>query len=48
MRPGLRLPVSGNEHVWHLYVVRLSDRDDVLRRLRAEGVGASVHYPTPT
>jgi dTDP-4-amino-4,6-dideoxygalactose transaminase len=47
--PGLRLPVTlpGNEHVWHLYVVRLSDRDDVLRRLRAEGVGASVHYPTP-
>ena len=47
--PGLRLPVTlpGNEHVWHLYVVRVSDRDDVLRRLRAEGIGASVHYPTP-
>jgi dTDP-4-amino-4,6-dideoxygalactose transaminase len=46
---GLRLPVTlpGNEHVWHLYVVRVGDRDDMLRRLRDEGVGASVHYPTP-
>jgi dTDP-4-amino-4,6-dideoxygalactose transaminase len=33
--------------VWHLYVVRVSDRDEVLRRARAQGIGASVHYPTP-
>jgi dTDP-4-amino-4,6-dideoxygalactose transaminase len=47
--PGLRLPVTlpGNEHVWHLYVVRVRGRDEVLRRLQVEGVGASVHYPTP-
>jgi dTDP-4-amino-4,6-dideoxygalactose transaminase len=47
--PGLRLPVTlpGNEHVWHLYVVRVGDRDDVLRRVREHGVGASVHYPVP-
>ncbi len=47
--PGLRLPVTlpGNVHVWHLYVVRVPDRDEVLRRARAHGVGASVHYPTP-
>ena len=47
--PGLRLPetLPGNEHVWHLYVVRVSDRDEVLRHARAQGVGASVHYPTP-
>ena len=47
--PGLRLPVTlpGNEHVWHLYVVRVSDRDEVLRQARAQGIGASVHYPTP-
>jgi dTDP-4-amino-4,6-dideoxygalactose transaminase len=47
--PGLRLPVTlpGNEHVWHLYVVRVDRRDEVLRRARAEGVGLSVHYPTP-
>jgi dTDP-4-amino-4,6-dideoxygalactose transaminase len=47
--PGLRLPATlpGNEPVWHLYVVRVADRDEVLCRLRADGVGASVHYPTP-
>jgi dTDP-4-amino-4,6-dideoxygalactose transaminase len=47
--PGLRLPatLTGNEHVWHLYVVRVNDRDEVLRRTQAEGVGAGVHYPVP-
>lgn len=37
----------GNEHVWHLYVVRVPRRDDVLRRLQAAGIGAGVHYPVP-
>ncbi|MDR6862593.1 DegT/DnrJ/EryC1/StrS family aminotransferase [Phycicoccus sp. 3266] len=46
---GVRLPttLAGNEHVWHLYVVRVDRRDDVLRHLQEEGVGAGVHYPTP-
>jgi dTDP-4-amino-4,6-dideoxygalactose transaminase len=47
--PGVTLPVTlpGNEHVWHLYVVRVPERDEVLRLLQAEGVGAAVHYPVP-
>lgn len=48
--PGLRLPVTlaGNEHAWHLYVVRVEGRRDaVLGRMRDQGVGASVHYPVP-
>ena len=46
---GVRLPVTlpGNEHVWHLYVVRVPQRDAVLRHLQDEGVGAAVHYPVP-
>jgi dTDP-4-amino-4,6-dideoxygalactose transaminase len=46
---GLRLPgiLPGNEHVYHLYVVRLPRRDDVLERLQAAGIGAGIHYPTP-
>lgn len=40
--------LPGNEHVWHLYVVRVPRRDEVLRSLRAAGIGAGVHYPTPT
>ena len=35
----------GNEHVWHLFPVRVPDRDVVLERLTAAGVGAGVHYP---
>ncbi|HSK62752.1 MAG TPA: DegT/DnrJ/EryC1/StrS family aminotransferase [Pyrinomonadaceae bacterium] len=34
-------------HVFHLYVVRSNDRDDLLARLRANHVGAMVHYPAP-
>ncbi len=47
--PGLRLPrtLEGNEHVWHLYVVRVPERDAVLQALRDRGVGAAVHYPVP-
>lgn len=47
--PGLGLPstLAGNEHVWHLYVVRVPRRDEVLASLRASGIGAGVHYPLP-
>ncbi|MGN6577863.1 MAG: DegT/DnrJ/EryC1/StrS family aminotransferase [Nocardioides sp.] len=47
--PGLVLPTSapGNEDVWHLYVIRVDNRDEVLRHLNDAGVGAGIHYPTP-
>jgi dTDP-4-amino-4,6-dideoxygalactose transaminase len=47
--PGVRVPVSapGNEDVWHLYVVRVEDRDRVLAELGTAGIGAGIHYPTP-
>ena len=34
-------------HVFHLYVVRSEERDELLARLRAEGIGALIHYPVP-
>jgi dTDP-4-amino-4,6-dideoxygalactose transaminase len=34
-------------HVFHLYVVRSEERDDLVERLRANGVGAMIHYPVP-
>ncbi len=42
------LPVvdEGNVHVWHLYVVRVPERDRVLERLHAEQIFAGIHYPT--
>lgn len=47
--PGVRVPTSapGNDDVWHLYVVRLGERDRVLAELDTAGIGAGIHYPTP-
>ncbi len=39
--------LAGNEHVYHLYVVRVPERDAVVARLNAEGIGAGIHYPVP-
>jgi dTDP-4-amino-4,6-dideoxygalactose transaminase len=43
--------LDGNEHVWHLYVIRIPGgrvrRDAVLARLHEAGVGAGIHYPYP-
>ena len=38
---------EGNEHVFHLYVVRVPERDVVVANLNAAGVGAGIHYPRP-
>jgi len=37
----------GNEHVWHLYTVRVAERDRVLAELNEAGIGAGIHYPVP-
>jgi dTDP-4-amino-4,6-dideoxygalactose transaminase len=39
--------LDGNEHVWHLYVIRVPERDRVLKEMQAEGIGAGIHYPHP-
>ncbi|MBI3183465.1 MAG: DegT/DnrJ/EryC1/StrS family aminotransferase [Myxococcales bacterium] len=46
---GIDLPrtLPGNEHIWHLYVVRVPRRDEVLKKLQAAGIGAGIHYPVP-
>ena len=46
---GVRLPCTlpGNRHVWHLYVIRVDRRDEVLAALQARGIGAAIHYPKP-
>ncbi|MBX3645659.1 MAG: DegT/DnrJ/EryC1/StrS family aminotransferase [Rubrivivax sp.] len=42
-------PRSGDQHAWHLYPLRLAagaplDRDALIERLFAQGIGCSVHY----
>jgi dTDP-3-amino-3,4,6-trideoxy-alpha-D-glucose transaminase len=34
-------------HVYHLFPVRVSQRDDFIRHLESQGVGCLVHYPIP-
>ena len=38
---------SWAEPVWHLFVVRIPNRDDIIARLDRNGVSWSVHYPVP-
>lgn len=47
--PNLILPTitAGNTHVWHLFVVRVPQRDNVITSLQNQGIGAGIHYPTP-
>jgi dTDP-4-amino-4,6-dideoxygalactose transaminase len=47
--PRVSLPVTDPraEHVFHLYVVQLDDRDRVRQRLNAAGIGTGLHYPIP-
>lgn len=35
------------EHVYHLYVVQVSERDKVQARLKADGIETGIHYPIP-
>jgi len=35
------------DHVYHLYVVRSTDRNGLQNFLRAGGIGALIHYPVP-
>lgn len=46
---GVRTPSSAesNVDVWHLYVVRVAERDRVLAALHRAGIGAGIHYPYP-
>jgi dTDP-4-amino-4,6-dideoxygalactose transaminase len=45
----IELPVVGKnaEHVYHLYVIRLNDRDTLARQLNQQGIGTGLHYPIP-
>jgi len=36
-----------NTHVYHIYAVRVQDRDGVLQRMATRGVNCAIHYPVP-
>ena len=37
----------GNTHVYHIYAVRVQQRDVVMEQMAARGVNCAVHYPVP-
>ncbi|TAK04886.1 DegT/DnrJ/EryC1/StrS family aminotransferase [Patescibacteria group bacterium] len=39
--------VPGNEHVYHLYVIRSTRRDALAAHLAAAGIETGIHYPYP-
>jgi dTDP-4-amino-4,6-dideoxygalactose transaminase len=47
--PEITLPeeLPYSKAVYHLYVVRVRDRDELQRSLAQAGIGTGVHYPTP-
>jgi len=36
-----------NKHIYHIFAVRTADRDNLLNKLKNEGIGAGIHYPIP-
>lgn len=35
------------EDAWHLFVVRVQERDELILHLKNSGIGYDIHYPTP-
>lgn len=44
----IQLPVepSSLRHVYHLYVVQVQNREEIIAKLKSEGVETGIHYPT--
>jgi len=47
--PSILTPVepSGSRGVYHLYVVRVGDREGMIEHLKQAGIGTGIHYPIP-
>lgn len=36
---------EGNRHVFHLYVIQVNNRDEVMASLNEDGIACGIHYP---
>jgi dTDP-4-amino-4,6-dideoxygalactose transaminase len=47
--PGLMLPVEADygRSIYHVYAVRVSQRDRVMQHMTDCGIGTGIHYPVP-
>ncbi|MDA1195427.1 MAG: DegT/DnrJ/EryC1/StrS family aminotransferase [Planctomycetota bacterium] len=39
--------LAGSDSAWHLYTVRVADRDRLREHLVAQGIGCGIYYPHP-
>jgi dTDP-4-amino-4,6-dideoxygalactose transaminase len=46
-RCGRPMPPAHRRHVYHVYAIRLEQRDEAQKALQAAGVGTGIHYPVP-
>lgn len=46
---GIETPIEKDyvKHVYHLYVIRCKDRDELQQYLSSKGVSTGIHYPIP-
>jgi dTDP-4-amino-4,6-dideoxygalactose transaminase len=46
---GVIIPAQGrhNESIYHIYAVRVKDRDRVLQSMAEKGISCAIHYPIP-
>lgn len=40
-------PADENEHVWHLFVIRTENRNELQKYLTENGIQTLIHYPIP-
>lgn len=40
-------PIDEKEHVWHLFVIRTQNRDELQNHLTTKGIQTIIHYPIP-
>jgi dTDP-4-amino-4,6-dideoxygalactose transaminase len=40
-------PAAGVRHVYHVYAIRVQERDEIMKLLSESGIGCGVHYPVP-
>ena len=47
--PGVQLPVEAGygRSIYHVYAVRLSQRDLIMQKMTDRGIGTGIHYPVP-
>lgn len=38
---------KGSKHIYHIFAIRIADRDKLMINLKNEGIGVGIHYPIP-